>query len=214
MRTNRLVFMEEIIAALDRAEKESAGISCCLVTTSTGKFYSNGLDLSWLLEQEDPQGKAQELMLSTFHKLLRRVMTFPMPTVAAVNGHAMAGGWLLALAHDYRIMNNEKGFVCMTEIDIGARLTKPLNAFIRAKLPRWLAAKLLLEGCRLNAQQSMELGMLDAAVPASQVLDVAIKQGQSMAPKAAGGIMGQMKYDLYEDACQALESGPIMPSSL
>ena len=202
------------MAALDKVEKESKGISCCLVTTSTGKFFSNGLDLSWLLEQEDPQGKAQELMLATFHKFLKRFMTFPMPTVAAVNGHAMAGGWLLALAHDYRVMNNEKGFVCMTEIDIGARLTKPLNVFIKAKLPRALAAKLLLEGCRLNAQQTLELSMLEAAVPAKDVLKVSIEQGQMIAPKAAGGIMGLMKEDLYEDACEALEHGSAITAAL
>lgn len=137
-----------------------------------------------------------------------------MPTVAAINGHAYAGGWLLAIAHDYRIMNSEKGYVCMTEIDIGARLTEPMDAFYKAKLPLKVASKMLLEGCRLNSQQALEMEMLDDTVPADQVLEAAIQKGQSIAPKAAGGIYGKIKEDLYCDAVEVLRNGPTLRSEL
>jgi len=94
--------------ALDQVEKTvGQGNPGALVTTGEGKFFSNGLDLDYVLA-----GHADFLPVH-FEPLLKRFLTFPIPTVAALNGHAFAGGCLLAMAHDYRVMQTGKGFLCM-----------------------------------------------------------------------------------------------------
>lgn len=206
-------FIDAINKALDKVEAESKGIASCLVTTSTGKYYSNGLDLEWLMEQQIG-GNAQENLLRKFHLLLHRFLTFPMPCVAAVNGHAFAGGFLLALTHDYRVMNIEKGFACMSEIDIAQRLTLPLASLIKEKLARRFAAKMMLEGSRFNAKELLDEKAIDAAVPGAEVLPTAIEIGTKFAPKASSGVYGKMKEDMYSDAVKMLKNGPVFRSPL
>ncbi|CPZ98079.1 Putative enoyl-coa hydratase/isomerase family [Mycobacteroides abscessus] len=76
-----------------------------LVTVGTGKFYSNGLDLDWLMSH----GDRTDWYVGRVHALLRRVLTFGLPTVAAINGHAFGAGAMLAVAHDYRVMRSTAG---------------------------------------------------------------------------------------------------------
>lgn len=164
--------------------------------------------------KENGATRPQVDYLDSYHRLLQRIMTFPMPTVAAINGHAIAGGWLLALAHDYRIMNSDNGFASMTEVDLGATLTPPLNTFLKEKLPRRVAAKMMTEGCRLTAQDMLKLEIIDFAVSRNYLLQKAIEQGRAIAPKASTGIYGELKKDLYLDAYKALGSGTVARSKL
>src|SRR5205807_2506735 len=75
-----------------------------LVTTGGGKFYSNGLDLEWLMSHGD---QAQQY-IADVHELLARLLVLPVPTVAAINGHAFGAGAMLALAHDFRVMREDR----------------------------------------------------------------------------------------------------------
>lgn len=85
-----------------------------VVVTTSGipKFYSNGLDL-------DHAGKTKGFWTESLYKLFARLLTFPMPTVALMNGHAFAGGLMLAMYHDYRVFNPSRGFLCLNELDFG-----------------------------------------------------------------------------------------------
>ena len=85
-----------------------------LVTTATGKFFSNGLDLDWLGSNGD---QFLPYVISVHH-LFERVLALPVPTVAAIQGHAFAGGGMLSLAHDFRVMRADRGFFCLPEVDI------------------------------------------------------------------------------------------------
>lgn len=102
----------EIMAALDEVEADPK--AAALVTLGEGKFFSNGLSLS--LENRGSMENMQ--LIDKFHALLKRMLTFPMPTIAAISGHAVAGGCMFALAHDYRFMRADKGFMFLSEIDI------------------------------------------------------------------------------------------------
>ncbi|PKI74696.1 hypothetical protein CRG98_005023 [Punica granatum] len=82
-----------------------------LVTTAEGKFFSNGYDLSWAQKHRD----RLELMSSEFRALVRDLISLPMPTIAAVTGHASASGLILALSHDYVLMRKDRGFLYMGE---------------------------------------------------------------------------------------------------
>src|SRR5215471_7102115 len=96
------------VAALNRAldEVENDKGAVALVTTGSGKFYSNGLDLDWIGSAECTDRPA---FIGEVHRLLARVLGFPRPVVAAVNGHVFAAGAMLMLAHDFAVMRSDRG---------------------------------------------------------------------------------------------------------
>lgn len=110
---NRLLssFCQAFLLALDIIEfSYPSGV---VVTTSgIPKFYSNGLDL-------DHAAKTKGFWTESLFKLYARFLTYPMPTIALMNGHAFAGGLMLAMYHDYRVFNPARGFLCLNELDFG-----------------------------------------------------------------------------------------------
>ena len=114
-------FVGELNKALDEVEQgarqDGAEGGAAMVMTAEGKFFSNGLDLEHALGNPS-------FVPTEFEPLLRRVLSFPIPTVAAINGHAFAGGFMLALAHDYRIMRKGRGFLCLNG-EFGCTSTPP-----------------------------------------------------------------------------------------
>ena len=90
------------------------------------KIFSSGFEVS-LFKKDNV---FQELP-SLFTKLLARILIFPMPTMCVFNGHAVAGGLILGLVHDFRIMREEKAFVCLSELNIGITLPPGYAAVVR-----------------------------------------------------------------------------------
>lgn len=128
-----------------------------LVTTGRGKFFSNGLDLDWL-------GNHPEELLPYVERvqdLLARVLSLPVPTIAAVNGHAFGAGTMLALAHDYRVMRADRGYLCLPEVDIHIPFTPGMAALIQAKLTPAAAIASMTTGHRFGAPQARDLGLVD-----------------------------------------------------
>ena len=113
-------FINKINDALDVVDKHPGAVA--LITYSTSpKIYSNGLDLDWAMKNSE---KTDELAID-FIKLFARFLALPFVTIAAITGHAFAGGCLFACAHDYRIMSNSKGFICLPELDTVTRRNHP-----------------------------------------------------------------------------------------
>lgn len=120
-------FLDEVDAQLEAVLAKGAH---GLVTTADSKFYSNGLDLDWLGAHSD-QG---DWYVGRVQGLLARMLTLPIPTAAAVVGHAFGAGAMLAIAHDFRVMREDRGFFCFPEVDIRIPFTPGMAALIQAKL--------------------------------------------------------------------------------
>jgi len=185
--------------ALDRVEATARPVA--LVTTGTGRFYSNGLDLAWMLSEagESERGSYIPGVLA----LMARVLTFPMITVAAVNGHAFGAGAQLSLAHDYRVMRRDRGYWCMPEIDMGAPLHPGMTALIQARLPRQTAHESIVTGTRYGGEQARQRGIVDRIASEDEVLPLAIEVAASLAAKAHP-VMRQLKAGLYPETLEAL----------
>ncbi|CAM5283819.1 hypothetical protein SALBM217S_08698 [Streptomyces griseoloalbus] len=91
-------------AAFDEVEKAEGPRA--LVTAATGKFWSNGLDLEWLFAHAD----AYHDYVVSVHELFARLLSLPVVTVAALQGHTFAAGAMLSLAHDFRVMRADRGY--------------------------------------------------------------------------------------------------------
>ncbi|MPQ97383.1 enoyl-CoA hydratase/isomerase family protein [Modestobacter sp. I12A-02628] len=192
-------WLDEVGAHLDQVE--AAGGPAALVTTGTGKFFSNGLDLDWLLgHPEDHAG-----YVARVHRLLARVLTLPVPTVAAVNGHAFGAGAMLAVAHDQRVMRTDRGFICLPEVHIGIPFTPGMAALLQGAFDPRTARTAMFTGHRYGGPEALAAGIVDAvaeadALRASATALVAPHTG------TAGATLGSIKAVVHARASAALLS--------
>lgn len=142
-----------------------------LVTTGEGKFYSNGLDLDWMLANPDDTPAT----IDEVYRLLGRVLGFHGITVAAVNGHAFGGGAILASVHDYAIMRDDRGYWCMPEVDLGLPLSVELHAAVTARLPPGAAHEALMTGRRYGGGEALAAGIVHQVAGEDLVLPQAIE---------------------------------------
>ena len=193
-------WLGEFNAALDRVEASDA--PAALVTTGEGKFYSNGLDLDWL----GSVGSEATGFLSDVHLLFGRLLGFPVVTVAAVTGHAFAAGAMLATAHDFVIMREDRGYWCLPEADLGLPLTPAMYAVIATKLPRRTAQEAVLTGRRYGAPEAMAAGIAHRAASEEQVLADAVLLAKALAGKDRHALTAHKKL-LYGEAIRVCGSG-------
>jgi Delta3-Delta2-enoyl-CoA isomerase len=201
-------FVPESIAAWHTAldEVEKAAAPKALVTVGSGKFYSNGLDLEHMAKCGDIPAYVSSVLA-----ILKRVLTFPTYTVAALNGHAFGAGAQVALAHDARVMRTGRGFFCMPEIDMKAFLHPGMTAIIQARLPHQSAHELIVTGMRYPAERALEQKIVDRIVPEEELLPTAIAMAAEWAAKA-DPVMHILKRDMYPRVLAALDQKLVAPS--
>ncbi|MGE2722373.1 enoyl-CoA hydratase-related protein [Mycolicibacterium celeriflavum] len=186
-----------INSALD--EVEAADGPKAVVTTGSGKFYSNGLDLDYMAANPD----AAEANLADVHALFARVLAFPAPIIAAVQGHAFAAGAMLALAHDQIVMRADRGFFCLPEVDLGIPFTAGMNALIRSRLPIATAHEAMTTARRYGGEDARAAGIVVATAGEGEVVDAAVARAEALAAKA-GPVFGAIKARLYAEVIAEL----------
>lgn len=172
-------FSPDWLDTVDRLLDEVQQNAHALVTTATGKFYSNGLDLEWLTAH----GDRAQWYVGRVQALFGRILTFPLPTVAAVVGHAFGAGAMLAIAHDYRVMRADRGYYCFPEVDIHIPFTPGMAALIQAKLTPQTAVTAMTTGRRYGGLEAEAAGLVDRTAGADGVLDAAVELVTPLAGK-------------------------------
>ena len=163
-----------------------------VVVAGEGKFFSNGLDLDWLAtKEEDMFG-----FIADVTRLWARIMEAPYPTVAAVNGHAFAGGAMFALAFDQRVMREDRGFWCVNEVLLGMDLTPGMGAIVQAKLEAHTAHKAVTQAHRFNGPEALEHHIVDALAAEANVLSTAVAAADGL-KHTAGEPLAVLKRRLY-----------------
>ncbi len=137
------------------------------------------------------------------HAVLARLLALPVPTVAAVQGHAFAGGAMLALAHDFRVMRADRGFFCLPEVDINIPFTRGMSGLIQGKLTPRTAHEAMTTGRRYGGTDALAEGIVDAVAHEDDVLSSAIELARPLAGKA-GPTLGIIKSRMYPVALDAL----------
>ena len=138
-------------------QKDEVGEGAALVTTAltTNRIFSNGLDLANAVA--DPKFFDEVLNV-----LFKELLTLPIPTVASIGGHAFAAGFSLACAHDYRVQNGKRGYICMNEIEFGAPVVNGMMATVRTVTSDpSVYRKIILEGHRFGAKDAFAHGIVD-----------------------------------------------------
>ncbi len=183
-------WVAEVGTALD--EVVAADGPKALVTTATGKTWSQGLDLAWLTEHPD------ELTgyLASVQALFARVLALPVPCVAAIGGHCFAAGAMLALAHDQRVMRADRGFFCLPEVDIQIPFSPGMSALISAKLTPSVAHETMTTGRRYGGADAAAAGLVDVAVEQDALLPAAVERARALSG-THGPTLSAIKTELY-----------------
>jgi enoyl-CoA hydratase/carnithine racemase len=189
-------FLDEIGAHLD--EIVGAGAQG-LVTTASGKFYTNGLDLDWLTAH----GDQTQWYVGRVQAMLAKVLTLPIPTAAAVVGHAFGAGAMLALAHDFRVMRADRGFFCLPEVDIRIPFTPGMAALIQSKLTSQAAVASMTTGRRFGGDDAASVGIVDAVAAEGAITAAAVDVLRPLDGKDPG-TLGAIKQTMFGPAAQAL----------
>ena len=189
------------IAAVDVLLDEVTAASgpAALVTTATGKYWSTGLDLDWLGAHPDQL----TAYVKAVHGLFARLLTLPLVTVAALQGHTFAGGAMLSLAHDLRVMRADRGFWCLPEADIDIPFTVGMSALIQSRLTPPAAHEAMVTARRYGGVEAADRRIVDAAVAEDAVLSTAIDLARAQAGKA-GSTLGVIKSRMYAPTLAAL----------
>lgn len=175
-------WQQRMLAILDTVEADS-GQGTALVLTGVDKFFCNGLNLEKLMTLDADE---RELFGRRMAEIHQRFLVLPCPTVAAVNGHAFAGGAFLALSCDYRIMREDRGWFCVSEVDVGVPIPPAMMGILQGKLPANTARDALLTGRRYTADEAIAAGIADGKAPVDELLEQAKALASQLGTKEPG----------------------------
>jgi len=181
----------EMHALLD--EVEAAEGPKVLVTTGSGKHYSNGLDVAYMALAEMDEIAAY---VERIEEVVSRIMLFPAPTVAAVNGHAFGLGAFVVLAHDQAVMREDRGFFCLPEVHLQMSFPRSLMSLLKSTLSNATRRQAVLTGRRFSGPECAEAGIVDAVAPAEGLVEAAIAMGRPHG-STAGANLAVIKRQLF-----------------
>jgi enoyl-CoA hydratase/carnithine racemase len=200
-------FVRAIAAALDEVEG-STGPAALVTASANEKFFSNGLDLAWVSDPAaHPEGGDRAVFGPEFMALMGRFITFPVPTVAAINGHAFGAGFMVALCHDLRIMRTDRGFLCANEMQLGMAIPRPELALFRHKLPAQVFFETVQLARRWTGPDALAAGIVQQTADLESLRAAAQRRAAELAPLGANrALYGGQKETLYGE--NAVLNGP------
>ncbi len=148
-----------------------------VVLTGTDKFFSFGLDIPGFLSYQKTMF-AQFLI--KFTDLYRYMFIYPKPIIAAINGHAIAGGCMLANTCDLRVMVTGKSKISLNEITFGSSVFAGAAAMLKYLIGGRNAEKMLLTGKMFSAEEAAEMGLIDKIVREDELMDAAIAEAKKL----------------------------------
>ncbi|MCG8472612.1 MAG: enoyl-CoA hydratase/isomerase family protein [Desulfobacterales bacterium] len=168
--TQNLLFAQELGRCLDEA-LEDTETHAIVLTSSDEKSFSQGVDVQWmgqaLAENRIDDAKAFMYGMS---EVFRKLLTLPVPTIAAINGHAFGNGAILSCACDFRFMRSDRGYFCFPEVDLGIPFLPGMLAFVKKAFAYDQFYDLYLTGRRAKAPELADRKMLVKACENTETL--------------------------------------------
>lgn len=193
---------EELVAGLRRelADLRQDGAPALLLESAHPTLFCPG----WNLKRLQGAGRDDvSRFLGRFNQLLLDLFSYPGPTVAAIAGHAVAGGCLLALACDVRIMATGAPRIGLAEINLGVPVPAQAIRMVRARLAPSVGDDLLLRGDGYPAPRAVELGVVQKARTPEAVAAAAAAEARTLASRPPAAYR-QTKSFTYEATWQAM----------
>ena len=172
-----------------------------VVTTAQPRYFCTGIDIPWLMTEAAAGPDRIRAFLEAFHGALLELTGFPKPVVAAVRGHAIGGGAILAAACDYRLMNAERGFVQLPAVHLGLPFSPGMVALFESVLPAGAFRRMAYSGDRFTSAEAHALGFVDELhapdVLPARAVELAAKLGTSRTATFAAIKRGLRRHVLH-----------------
>ncbi|KPA16599.1 crotonase [Candidatus Magnetomorum sp. HK-1] len=196
-------FLDSFLAVLEDIEINTEA-NAMVVKSAHEKIFSNGIDLEWLYPYVEK--KDLDTCKAFFYKLndvFKRVLMFPMTTIAAINGHSFAGGAILSCAFDFRFMRTQRGFFCFPEVDLGIPFLPGMTALLNKSIPFYKVVEMQLTGVRLPAEECEKHHIIEKALPIEDLITETVAFAKSQNKRRI--VISELKKILYKDVLKAIE---------
>lgn len=167
----------ELCIALKDALEQSQPTAKAVVLTGEGKIFSAGVDLVRLLDSDD----YRRALLQSLGQVLERLFFYPRPVVAAINGHAIAGGCILACAADHRVMTQEAARIGVPELLVGVPFPALALEIMRSNATPYHLQQLMYRGLTCEPSQALAWGLVDELADKERVLERALARAREFA---------------------------------
>jgi enoyl-CoA hydratase/carnithine racemase len=197
-------FAREIMEALNMAEGD-AGVTAIVLASANPKAWSLGIDLEWMTAAfaEGRLGDIRKFMYD-MNEVFKKLMLIPMPTIAAINGHAFGNGAIISCACDFRFMRKDRGFFCLPEVDLGIPFLPGMIAFCRKAIPEYKFIEMKLTGKRAGgAELEAHNVVLKASENEEELMKDALAFASTFAKKR--GIFGEHKKRLTKHIVEIMD---------
>lgn len=167
---NNLEFAKQLMSLLKQVEEEKSN-KALIITSSDEKNFSQGIDVPWMMGSIQ-SGKHDDVkeFLHTMDACYTLMMQYPMPIIAAINGHAFGNGCVIACACDFRFMRSDRGFFCFPEVDMSIPFIPGLIDVILKAVPGYRFNEMILTGRRLSAEELKDDKVIDQTFEGADAL--------------------------------------------
>jgi enoyl-CoA hydratase len=179
--------------------------AAAVVLTGSGRIFSAGVDLTRLLEEGPTYVEA---FIGQLHEFCEAVFSFPNPLIAAINGHAIAGGCVLSSMADRRIMAEGTWRIGVPELLVGVPFPAAPLEVMRFILPAQYFGEVVFGGVTYQPDQARERGLVDGVVSPEGLIDRAVQAAESMA--VAPEAFRHTKAQARQPALERMRSGSAM----
>ena len=200
---NNLEFAQSLLALLKEVEAEKTN-KALIITSSDEKNWSQGIDVMWLMSSvQSGQTDSVKAFLSTMDEVYTLMMQYPMPIIAAMNGHTFGNGIVIASACDYRFMRSDKGYICFPEVDMNIPFVPGLIDVILKAIPKHKFNDMILTGRKIGAEEMAQANFIDRTFESVEALQAgALEFAQSFNKSRA--IFAEHKRRLHKPVLDAL----------
>ncbi len=189
--------LESFISGVKNSQKISA-----LVLTGEQNTFCAGLNLKKVPLYSPAE---QKEIIASFNRLLYELYSLPLPTIAAINGHAIAGGLILAVACDYRIGVNANFKMGLTEAKVGVPFPVVAMELAKGEVSKSFFRRMVLSGENINQNQALQEGLLDELCPVNSLLEKSLKKAADLSSMPAQSYK-QIKFALKSDALAKMKA--------
>jgi len=196
-------FLNDFLSVIDTLETDTDARTL-VFKSAHQKIFSNGIDLEWLVPViEGGETAAAKEFFYLLNRVFIRLLTCPMIAVAAINGHAFAGGAIIACAFDFRFMQTGRGFFCLPEVDLGIPFLPGMNALLNKAIPTYKLEEMQYTGARLTAEECEAHHIVRRACSMDTLIGEAVSFAKGLKKRRA--VIAELKRRLNGHIVQAME---------
>ncbi len=180
-------------------------IHALVITSDDPKNFSQGIDIEWLGQRlQEKDFDAIKGFIYGMNRVFKRLLQMPLPTIAAINGHAFGNGAMLACACDFRFMKRDRGYFCFPEVDIDIPFLPGMIAFVRKAIPEYKFNELKLTGKRVGADELERHHIIEkASENVEELMSDALAFANTFRKKR--GIFGEHKKRMHKAIIEVME---------